>query len=305
MSSPRHASASAVRASRRPTRSAHGLTLGGWQLVGLVGEGALTRVFRARPASSPADWPADYAVKTVKPSGQVDAQAARLLVQEALVGREVAHQHLAPVLTAELNRRPEFVVMPFLEGATLARAIAGPGRVTLPMALWVARQVAEALAALHQAGWIHGDVKPANVLVSPVGHATLLDLGFAHRPHSGRHVLDRPFFGTLRYAAPELFTSTVGADARSDLYSLGATLFESIAGRAVFDADTPARLAEAHLRDVPADVRRHAPDTPRTVAALIAELLAKCPLRRPQTAGELVDRLAALEVASLDERHVA
>jgi serine/threonine-protein kinase len=157
----------------------------------------------------------------------------------------------------------------------------------LSLALWLARQTAEALAALHAAGWMHADVKPGNLFVSAPAHVTLLGLGFARRPRECGSIVDRCVAGTVGYVAPEMITSAVRPDIRSDLYSLGATLFEMLTGRLPFEART---------LDTPLALRSLAPDLPRNVVDLVRELLAKDPFRRPQTPQELISRLAALEI---------
>ena len=113
-------------------------------------------------------------------------------------------------------------------------------------------------------GMIHSDVKPANILVSPTGHATLLDFGFAQSPSEGRHWSTRPIAGTLAYIAPEMVTSALAADPRADVYSLGVTLYEMLAGRRPFESDDPGELATLQREAKPADVRQHRPELPET-----------------------------------------
>jgi serine/threonine protein kinase len=111
--------------------------------------------------------------------------------------------------------------------------------------------VAEALDALHAAGWMHADVKPSNVFVSSSGHVTLIDLGFARSADERGSIADRPLLGTLNYMAPEVLYSSRGGDIRSDVYSLGVTLFEMLTGRLPFDSQDVAELASqqrAHAR---------------------------------------------------------
>jgi len=174
--------------------------------------------------------------------------------------------------------------------------------VDLPVALWMARQVVEALEALHAAGWMHGDVKPGNVFVSPEGHVTLLDLGFARRRDETGSAVDRLLTGTCNYMAPELITSALRADIRSDVYSLGVVLFELLAGRLPFTGESLAELATKHRQSRPPNLRRLAPHLPQAVVELVQQMLAKDPLRRPQTPRELIDRLVGLEIATFSER---
>ena len=273
-----------------------------WELVSLAAEGSLARVYRARPAGSSAERPAPYALKMLQPHRQHDPRAVALLKREAQVGRDISHPHLVSVLQANLGRLPQFVVMPWLDGTTL-RAQFDAGRcLDLPVALWIARQVAEALEALHAGGWMHGDVKPSNVFISPGGHATLLDLGFARRSHETGSAVDRWLTGTCNYMAPELITSALRADIRSDVYSLGVLLFELTAGRLPFTGDSLAELAGQHKQSRPPNLRHLAPHLPNTVVRLVQQMLAKEPLRRPQTPRELIERLVGLEIATFSER---
>src|SRR3972149_187969 len=160
--------------------------LGPWQLVRLLGEGNLTRVYLSRPADAPSNQPSAYVVKLLRKEWWRDPQAIEVQRREAWVGGRVSHPNLLPVLSASVKEPPFYVVMPRLDGASLAQILTEQGRLDIPVALWIARQTADALAALFDAtGMIHSDVKPANILVSPTGHATLLDFGFAQTPSEG------------------------------------------------------------------------------------------------------------------------
>lgn len=295
-------SAADAPAARRDVQGEHLGRVGRWELVELAAEGSLAEVYRARPAGTPTDRPASYAVKMLRAQWQDDHRAIRLLHREALVGRSVSHPHVVSILQASMSRPPRFVVMPWLEGSTLQGQLDAGRRVELPVALWIARQVAEALEALHAAGWMHGDVKPGNVFISPEGHVTLLDLGFARRKDETGSAVDRLLIGTCNYFAPELITSRLRADIRSDVYSLGVMLFELLAGNLPFTGDSLAELAEQHKQSRPPNLRRLGPHLPNGVVQLVHEMLAKQPLRRPQRPRELIDRLVALEIATFSER---
>jgi serine/threonine-protein kinase len=297
----RERQAAARTAARVQSHTSAPKTVGSWELGRLIGEGALASVYEARPSGA-ADAPAAYALKMLRDSWADHPQAVEMLRREAFLGSKVSHAHLVPVLAANFREPPYFVVMPRLEGQTLAAHLAAGERFSLPVVLWIARQVAEALDALHAAGWMHADVKPGNIFVSPEGHATLIDLGFAHPVCEAHGLGDRPVLGTLRYIAPEMVTSTLSADIRSDIYSLGVTLFESLAGRLPFDAEEPHDLALEHRQGIPAQLRVLVPQLPTRAARLVRQMLAKDPLRRPQTPRELVNRLTALEIETFADR---
>ena len=276
-----------------------------WDLIALAAEGTWARIYRARPTGSPADRPAMYAVKMLQPSRQEDPQAISLLRREAEVGRSVSHPHVVSVLSASVSQPPYLIVMPWLSGTTLKACLAAAAPLEIHTALWMARQVAMGLEGLDRGGWMHGDVKPGNVFVSPEGHATLLDLGFARRdtqPGSARH---RSVMGTCTHIAPEMLATSIPADVRADIYSLGVVLYEALAGRLPFVADDLASLALQHRQAVPPPLGEVAPHVPADVTTLVHQMLAKDPLRRPSTPGELVDRLAALELDALAARYAA
>lgn len=284
-----------------PSRKVIG-RMGPWQLVRLLGEGALTRVYLARPLESPESTPT-YAVKALRREWWNEPAAIEILRREALVGRKVAHHQVVSVLDSQLGQPPFYVVMPRLPGETVAARLAAGRRPALPEALWIARQAAEALDAIKQAtGMMHGDVKPANLLVGPDGHTTLIDLGFCQTAAESKSWADRPVVGTLQYIAPEVVTSAASADERSDLYSLGVTLYEMITGVVPFEADDPAKLITLHREAKPKCLRECRPDAPRSVASLVHRLLAKEPLRRPATAKEVAKELIRLEIESFAAR---
>ncbi len=280
---------------------------GQWELLGQIAEGRYTQTCLARPVDSPPGLAAAYVVKILLPEYQDDLQAMALLCREAAATHKVSHPNVVPILAASLRQTPRFLVTPHIEGETLrARLEAGQldpaWAMDLPVALWIARQVAEALDAILAAGWTHGDVKPGNVLLSPENHVTLLDLGFARRIGEDLSLNDSCVAGTFRYMAPELTSQAARADARSDVYSLGVMLFEMLSGRLPFTGESPAALSAAHRSGRPPDLRRLVPQLPDGVVSLVRQLLAKEPLRRPQTPRELIQRLVALEIAAFSER---
>jgi serine/threonine-protein kinase len=273
--------------------------IGPWQLVRLINESELARVYVARPVDAAADAPAGYVVKVLRKEWWRDPHAIEMQRRAAWVGRKVSHPHLLPVLSAGVEQPPFYTVSPRLEGRSLARVLEQQRRLPLAITLWIARQVAEALDALHTtARMIHSDVKPANVVVAPDGHATLVDLGFVHTPGESRHWSMRPVYGTLNYLAPEALTSALAASPQSDLYSLGVTLYEIIAGGLPFVGRDAEQLIRQHREAKPECIRRRRPETPKAVASLIHRLLAKDPLRRPESAAEVANQLVGLEIES-------
>lgn len=289
--------------SKKPVRAARrrgATTIGPWQIVAPLGEGRWTQVFRARPQGCPADWPSDYAVKVIKPSLLGDPLAKCLLQREAYVGRQISSPHLIPILSTQVDATPYFVVMPYLEGSTLEELLQGTPQLALPQALWIVRQTAEAFSVLHTAGWLHADVKPSNIFISPQGHATLIDLGLARRAEQFRRDDQQCVSGTPSYTAPEMYCTAQPLGPASDMYSLGVTLYQMLTGRLPFVETDPCTLAVAHMQQALDDPRKLRPQLPPRVAWLLRRMLAKEPLRRP-TASELSSLLIELEIENFEE----
>jgi serine/threonine-protein kinase len=271
--------------------------IGPWQLARLISESEMARVYIARPVDAAEDAPAAYVLKVLRKEWWRDPHAIEMQRRAAWVGRKVSHPHLLPVLSAGVEQPPFYTVSPKLEGKSLARVLESQRRLPLAITLWIARQVAEALDALHTtARMIHSDVKPANIVVAPDGHATLVDLGFVHTPGESRHWSMRPVYGTLNYLAPEALTSALAASPQSDVYSLGVTLYELLVGALPFVGRDAEHLIRLHRESKPACIRERRADVPKPVASLVHRMLAKDPLRRPETAAAVAQELVRLEI---------
>jgi serine/threonine protein kinase len=270
-------------------------TIPGYELVAPLGGGPLTCVYGARDGAS--DEPC--AVKVLRAEWEDDPTAIKLLQREARAGLGVRHPHLVRVLHVHVLTPPYFLVMELLRGETLRRRLRRDYRLDVPATLWVARQTAEALAALHRARFVHGDVKPDNIRLVEDGTAVLIDLGFAHRPGENDALLrDGYVLGTANYLAPELCQPEPSGDEASDLFSLGVTLFEVLTGQLPYPPGTVGQTLRRHGCDPPADVRRCGVRVPRELAHLVARLLARRPEERPKAAA-VVRQLIALEIAAL------
>jgi len=271
--------------------------IGPWQLVRLINESELARVYLARPAEASADQPATYVIKVLRKEWWRDPQAIETQRRAAWLGQKVSHPHLLPILSANVQQAPFYLVSPKLKGQSLDNVLENKESLPLPVKLWIARQVAQALSVLHEStGMIHADVKPSNIFVSPEGHATLIDLGFAHSPSEARHWTSRPVVGTLNYIAPEVVTSSLSTTVTSDIYSLGVTLYEMISRELPFAATAPDELVRLHREMTPSCVRHYAPELPKPVASLIHRMLSKDPLRRPESSAVVAEELTRLEI---------
>jgi serine/threonine protein kinase len=175
----------------------------------------------------------------------------------------------------------------------------------VPTALWIARQTAEALSALHRAGFVHGDVKPDNIRIVADGHAMLLDLGFAHRPGENTAFLQEGYIlGTLNYLAPELCSRQPVDGLAADLFGLGVTLFEMLAGQLPYAPGNAAETMRRHDQETARDLRQQGLRLPPGLPELVNRLLSRDPAGRPRAAS-LVQQLVGFEIAAMSRRRSA
>ena len=288
--------ASAPRGVVQPKNS---LRIGSWSCDQLIHDSGQHQLYAARPHDRGVGWPLDYVVKVLRRELETNRILVESLRLEASLGCQVTDSHLAPVITAQLTDSPFHIVYPRLPGTALSTWLYGQTALTTTVALWVARQTSEALQVLHRAGWLHGDVKPDNIVIAPNGHGTLIDLGSARQIGASAHVAESPFLSTLQYAAPECYCSRLATDVRSDIYSVGIVLFECLTGSKPFDGGTAGAVIDAQRRKPAPDLRRVKPDLPAAVVQLVRSMLAKDPLRRPHSTKDLIRHLIVLEIDTL------
>ncbi len=192
-----------------------------WRSGKTIHQSETARLSLAQPADATGSPRWDYVLRSAL--GENEPEALRQIQQFTHCGSTVFHPNLIPVLDASDTGVAPFLVMPRLEGRTMEAHLRTIPRKPLPVALWFVRQVAQALEALHAAGWVHGDIKPENAMIGTTGHVTLIDLGFAEKIHTSTN---RLFRGTPDYAAPETLTGKSVALAASDVFSLGRMLWQ-------------------------------------------------------------------------------
>lgn len=272
--------------------------LGPYEFLSQLGEGGMGTVYRARHTK----LDKIVAVKVLSQQSRHDPSALARFTREMKAVGKLDHPNIVRALDAGDIEGVSYIAMEFIEGADLKRLVEERGPLSVANACKAIRQAAQALSAAHRAGLIHRDIKPANLLLTKAGQVKLLDLGLALLAEDAEaHTqLTRhgDTFGTPDYMAPEQWENSHTADARTDLYAIGCTLYFLLTGRSPYSGEayrTVVQKMKAHLHDPIPDVRTLRAEVPEAVATLCRQLMAKNPEARPQTADDLRTALKAYE----------
>ena len=258
-----------------------------------IGKGGNARIYLAR---HPDGYP--VALKILHPELLVSVAADRFL-REIRVTSQLSHPHIARLLDSGERDWLVFYVMTYAEGPTLREYMSQQQRLSVSEVVKLAAEMLSALEHAHGHGFIHRDVKPENIVLSPQG-AILLDFGIARAVSaSGKDRLTRSGIavGTSTYMSPEQISALKEIDHRSDLYSLGCVLFECLAGQPPFANRNEAVVLQLHLTQQAPDVRGQRPDVPDVIATAIAKALGKTPEERWNSASAMRDALTPATVS--------
>lgn len=256
-----------------------GQELGHYRLLELLGQGAMARVYRARDLETGTE----VAVKILHPHLTADPEFTARFEREARAAAGLHHSGLVQVLDYGRDGNLHYMVMPLIEGPSLKAYMQDQAGHVLPVAeaVQLTARLADALAYVHSHGVVHRDVKPSNVLLPSADprKAVLSDLGIARMVEATVDTASGTTLGTPAYMAPEQGAGKP-ADARSDIYSLGAMLFELLAGRPPFEAESPYAVVLHHVHTPPPRPQSLRPDLPGPVERVILRALSKDPADR-------------------------
>lgn len=263
-------------------------TIGGHDIVRHLAQGGMASIYTVR-------CPDTGELRVMKLAGTTDMQAARFEEIHTQLKR-LDHPNLVPVrgVGQTEDGRP-FLIFDLFEGepAQLAvRAAGTPGQEARTHAvITIGIQLADVLGYLHDHGFVHCDIKSANVLVTTGQDTRLIDFGSAVFPGEARST-GGAFVGTYTYAAPEQIRREA-VDGRADIYAMGVLLYRLFSGRRPFDSKDPAKLARMHLRETAPPMSAQLVDISPDIRDLISRMLAKDPADRPQQAKEIAAVLRA------------
>ncbi len=260
-----------------------GTKLGPYEIVSLLGAGGMGEVYRARDSR----LKREVAIKVLPQTISLDADRLRRFEQEALATAALNHPNILAVFDIGTSDGSPYVVSELLEGETLRERLRS-GPVVVRKALDFALQIAHGLAAAHEKGIVHRDLKPENLFLTKDGRVKILDFGLAKltQAESGSHT-SLPtathgteagvVLGTAGYMSPEQVRGKA-VDARSDIFSFGAILYEMLSGKRAFHGDSPADTMSAILKEEPADLS----ETNRTVSPALERIVQHCLEKNPE-----------------------
>jgi serine/threonine-protein kinase len=263
--------------------------LGSYEIKGVLGRGGMGIVLKAfDPALS-----RNVAIKVLSAHLATSGPARRRFLREARAAAAVVHEHVVGVFAVVESVGLPFLVMEYVPGRTLQERVDSAGPPELAEILRIGSQTAAGLAAAHEQGLIHRDVKPANILLeNGVERVRLTDFGLARAAADAALTHSGVISGTPHYMAPEQATGE-SIDHRADLFSLGSTLYAMCAGHPPFRAESPLGVIRRVCDDRPRPLREVNPEVPAWLEAIIARLMAKDPKERYESAAEVAHLLGS------------
>jgi serine/threonine-protein kinase len=267
-----------------------------YRLLTLMATGQTSQVWEVSEISSGRH----FALKMLLPEHVHSAQQRHFLFHEAEVGRQIIHPKIIRMLTVVKDKDHPYVIMEFFPSTNLKLRVMHKEPYVRENFKTLVEQAAMALAYMHEKGWVHRDVKPDNILANSSAEVRLIDFALGQRLSRSRGGLfgrrgGGKAQGTRSYMSPEQIRG-VGLDARADLYSFGATMYELLTGRPPFRASNPTDLLSKHLQDKPDSPQIHNPDIGDELAKLILQMLAKKREERPKDFHEFLAKFRSLRL---------
>jgi serine/threonine-protein kinase len=271
-----------------------GSTVGDYQIIDVLGAGGMGKVFKVRNTISNRV----EAMKILLPDLSGEPELADRFLREIQVLARLEHPNIAGLRTALRFENQLLMVMEFVEGMALDKRLR-QGPLPVQEAVRCIDQILAALAYAHKSGVIHRDIKPANMMLMPDGTVKLMDFGIAKGADDRRLTMTGGTMGSVYYMSPEQIRGNVVVDARSDLYSVGVSLYELVTGKHAFDGDSQFAILGAHLEKSPVPPIAIDPKLPQALNDLILLSVTREPDLRFQTAEAFRNALKSVSEATL------
>ena len=271
-----------------------GRTFGTYEVLEELGRGGMGRVFRARHVT----LERDVALKLLADQYADDEFYVQRFLKEARAAARLNHPSIVQIYDFGKLGAHWFIAMELVEGRSLAHFLKTWGRFTEQNAIVLARQALTGLAVAHAAGIVHRDVKPDNLILAKKGVVKIVDLGLAKKVDDPGASSTGFAAGTPYYISPEQIEGRSDVDGRSDLYSLGATLFQLVTGQVPFPGPSSAVIMSRHLNERPPDPRVYTPELSPGFCGAVLKLMERDRALRPASAEEAERMFAILQAGS-------
>ena len=252
-----------------------------YEVLGLIGSGGMADVYKARDSK----LNRLVAVKVLRQEFRMDKTFVAKFQKEAQAAAGLSHPNIVSVYDVGEDANANFIVMELVEGITLKDYIKRKKKLSVREATSIAIQVSLGLEAAHKCGLVHRDVKPQNIMISTDGKVKLSDFGIARAASS--NTISSNVMGSVHYSSPEQVRGGF-ANAQSDIYSLGITLYEMVTGRVPFDGDTSVSIAIKHLQEEIVPPNKYVPDLPYSLNQIILKCTQKSVDRRYACMADLI-----------------
>ena len=263
-------------------------TLGQYKIVREIAKGGMGIIYKAlNPATQKT-----VAIKVLPPM-MVDRVTVERFHREAQAMTQLKHPNMIEVYESGMQEGKHFLVMEFVEGDNLKNLITAKGPLPIERVIKISVCVADALAHMHQRGMIHRDIKPGNIMILPDGRVKLMDYGLVKILGRTSVTVEGSSLGTAEYMSPEQITGE-GVDSRTDIYSLGITMYEMVTGRLAFEADTLQELLHKHQTQAALAISALRPQGPFELESMINKAMAKNLVNRYSCAQDLKNDLQKL-----------
>ncbi len=268
-----------------------GFLIGNYKVMERIGAGGMALVYLCEHRQ----MRRRVAIKVLPTSFAKDEEYLKRFEREARAVAALEHPNIVRAYDIDHDSDLHFLVMEYVDGRPLHEIVKRGGPLPFGVAAEYARQAALGLQHAHEAGLVHRDIKPGNLMVDRTGMVKILDMGLARfQQEEGAEVLTRGMLGTPDYLAPEQARDSHTVDIRADIYSLGCTLFYLLAGRPPFEGTPAQKIAFHQSSDPPPLIGMFRPDTPEALEQIVQKMMAKDPAERYQTPAEVAEALAPL-----------
>ena len=257
-----------------------------YELLEKIGSGGMAIVYKARCRL----LNRFVAVKMLRPEFNDDVEFLKRFETEAQAAAALSHPNIVSVYDVGTHDRIHYIVMEYVEGVTLKEFLSDTGPLPIEKIVDFSSQIASALEHAHAKKIIHHDIKPHNIIITESGLLKVTDFGLARAVSASTTVASAGAIGSVHYASPEQARGGF-TDAKSDIYSLGITMYEMTTGHVPFDGDTPVSIAIKHLQKEPTPPSEIAPDIPHSLERIILKCIEKEPSKRYQNAGDIIEDL--------------